>query len=43
MSATNQRETQLPDLDTLDMQSLKALVLAKQAELFGAREKLPIM
>jgi transposase len=25
--------TQLPDLDTLDMQSLKALVLAKQAEL----------
>src|ERR1700685_2840956 len=34
MSATNQRETQqLPDLDTLDVQSLKALVLAKQAEL----------
>src|SRR6202789_930741 len=29
----NQRETQLPDLDTLDVQSLKALVLAKQAEL----------
>ena len=28
-----QRETQLPDLDTLDVQSLKALVLAKQAEL----------
>jgi transposase len=26
-------ETQLPDLDTLDVQSLKALVLAKQAEL----------
>src|SRR5580658_10719247 len=33
MSATNQCETQLPDLDTLDVQSLKALVLAKQAEL----------
>ena len=29
----SQRETQLPDLDTLDVQSLKALVLAKQAEL----------
>ena len=29
----NQRERQLPDLDTLDVQSLKALVLAKQAEL----------
>jgi transposase len=29
----SQRETQLPDLDTLDIQSLKALVLAKQAEL----------
>jgi transposase len=28
-----QRERQLPDLDTLDAQSLKALVLAKQAEL----------
>src|SRR5215470_6670533 len=28
-----QREKQLPDLDTLDVQSLKALVLAKQAEL----------
>lgn len=28
-----QRERQLPDLDTLDVQSLKALVLAKQAEL----------
>src|ERR1700754_4362458 len=27
------RKTQLPDLDTLDVQSLKALVLAKQAEL----------
>jgi transposase len=27
------REKQLPDLDTLDVQSLKALVLAKQAEL----------
>lgn len=26
-------QTQLPDLDTLDVQSLKALVLAKQAEL----------
>src|SRR3954469_14718557 len=29
----NKRERQLPDLDTLDVQSLKALVLAKQAEL----------
>src|SRR5277367_1762427 len=29
----SQRETQLPDLDTLDVQSLKTLVLAKQAEL----------
>ena len=29
----SQRETQLPDLDTLDVQSLKALILAKQAEL----------
>ena len=29
----SQRETQLPDLDTLDVQSLRALVLAKQAEL----------
>jgi hypothetical protein len=29
----SQREKQLPDLDTLDVQSLKALVLAKQAEL----------
>src|ERR671938_463169 len=28
-----QHERQLPDLDTLDVQSLKALVLAKQAEL----------
>src|ERR1044072_7075871 len=28
-----QRARQLPDLDTLDVQSLKALVLAKQAEL----------
>src|SRR5215475_5464720 len=28
-----QRAKQLPDLDTLDVQSLKALVLAKQAEL----------
>jgi hypothetical protein len=33
MSAANQRETQLSDLDTLDVQSLKALILAKQAEL----------
>jgi transposase len=33
MSAASRRETQLPDLDTLDVQSLKALVLAKQAEL----------
>src|SRR3954454_7778559 len=29
----NKRERQLPDIDTLDVQSLKALVLAKQAEL----------
>src|SRR5690349_11497332 len=29
----SKRETQLPDLDMLDVQSLKALVLAKQAEL----------
>src|SRR5215813_11458305 len=29
----SKREKQLPDLDTLDLQSLKALVLAKQAEL----------
>src|SRR3954451_18119625 len=29
----SERERQLPDLDTLDVQSLKALVLAKQAEL----------
>jgi hypothetical protein len=29
----SRHETQLPDLDPLDMQSLKALVLAKQAEL----------
>jgi hypothetical protein len=27
------RETQLPDLDALDAQSLKALVLAKQGEI----------
>ena len=34
MSAADRgSETQLPDLDTLDVQSLKALVLAKQAEL----------
>src|SRR5579863_9106952 len=33
MSAASRREMQLPDLDTLDVQSLKALVLAKQAEL----------
>src|ERR1700722_10560541 len=34
MSAADRgSQTQLPDLDTLDMQSLKALVLAKQAEL----------
>ena len=32
-AADSQRERQLPDLDTLDVQSLKALVLAKQAEL----------
>jgi transposase len=31
--SSNKRERQLPDLDTLDVQSLKALVLAKQAEL----------
>jgi transposase len=29
----SQRETKLPDLDTLDVQSLKALVLTQQAEL----------
>jgi transposase len=29
----SKRKTQLPDLDTLDVQSLKALLLAKQAEL----------
>src|SRR5215475_10145243 len=29
----SKRERQLPDLDALDVQSLKALVLAKQAEL----------
>jgi transposase len=29
----SQRETQVPDLDTLDVQSLKALVLAKQGEI----------
>jgi transposase len=34
MSAADRgSETQLPDLDTLDVQSLKALILAKQAEL----------
>ena len=32
-AAESQRQRQLPDLDTLDVQSLKALVLAKQAEL----------
>ena len=32
-AADSQRERQLPDLDALDVQSLKALVLAKQAEL----------
>ena len=31
--ADSQRERQLPDLDSLDVQSLKALVLAKQVEL----------
>jgi len=31
--AGSQREKQLPDLDSLDVQSLKALVLAKQAEI----------
>ena len=31
--SSSQPDRQLPDLDTLDMQSLKALVLAKQAEL----------
>src|SRR3974390_1662064 len=29
----SKRETQLPDLDTLDVQSLKALVLTQKAEL----------
>ncbi len=34
MSAAERRsETQVPDLDTLDVQSLKALVLAKQGEI----------
>src|ERR1051326_7120518 len=33
MDSSSKHETQLPDLDTLDVQSLKALVLAKQAEL----------
>src|ERR1700685_3715776 len=34
MSAADRgSQTQLPDLDTLDVQSLKALILAKQAEL----------
>jgi len=33
MSAADSASEQLPDLDTLDVQSLKALVLAKQAEL----------
>jgi transposase len=32
-NSQDQREQQLPDLDTLDMQALKALVLAKQFEL----------
>jgi len=32
-AADSGSETQLPDLDTLDVQSLKALILAKQAEL----------
>jgi len=32
-AADSQRERELPDLDALDMESLKALVLAKQAEL----------
>lgn len=31
--ADSQRENKLPDLDSLDVQSLKALVLAKQSEL----------
>src|SRR5579863_3502179 len=29
----SQRETQLPDLDALDVQSLKALILSKQGEI----------
>jgi transposase len=33
VSSQSVREKQLPDLDTLDVQSLKALVLAKQSEL----------
>src|SRR5580700_12229737 len=33
MDAASKREHQLPDLDTLDLQSLKALLLAKQSEL----------
>ena len=31
--SSSKRERQLPDLDTLDVQSLKALVLAKQADI----------
>ena len=33
VSSPSKRETQLPDLDSLDLQSLKALLLAKQSEL----------
>ena len=33
MSAADSASQQLPDLDTLDMQSLKALVVAKQGEI----------
>jgi len=33
VSSQAKRERQLPDLDTLDMQSLKALLLSKQSEL----------
>jgi transposase len=33
VSSQDKREKRLPDLDTLDVQSLKALVLAKQSEL----------
>ena len=33
MDAASQRENQLPDLDSLDVHALKALLVAKQSEL----------